>query len=278
MAFKVIKGNRVGVGVEGQGALDPDVHDHETLGTELVRQDLNGVADEQARPGEGVKDAENPDEEDHGVVCARGLLLVVETRGQGPEDEGAEHTRRRGKEHGAAADLVDKHGHGDGNDEGETHLAGRETELRSRIIDTGGFVKHAGVVGDDGIARPLREDAERDEDDEAVPVTLGLEEVEVAAGLGGLVLEADRLLDLAELELDGGVVHVAVGVVLGEDVQRLVVLILGHQVAGRLRHPEDEGELDDGGDRLEQGRNAPRPVAVQEVGAEGNPSHDYASR
>ena len=275
VAIKVLESNGVGVGVEGQGTLNRNIHDHETLGAQLVGQNLDGVADEQTRPGEGVEEREDPDEGDHGVVGAGRALLVVQARGEGPEDESAEHAGGGGQEGGAAAEAVDVQGHGNGNDERHAGLAGREAELLGGVGDAGAVVEQAGVVGDDGIARPLREDTEGEQDDEAVAVALGPEEVEVAAGLLVLKLEADRLLDLAELELDGGIVDVAVGVVLGKHVEGLLVPVLGHQVAGGLRDPVDEGQLDDGGKSLEQGRHAPRPVALGVVGAEGNPGDDY---
>lgn len=274
VTLESLEGDGVGVDVEGEGGLDEDVHDHETLGAEAVGENLNGVADEETGPGERVEDAKDPDEEDHGLVGAGGLLLVVERRGQSPEDESAKHAGGRSQEHGAAADLVDEHGHADGDDEGEDGLAGRETELGGGLGDTGRVVELGRVVGDDGVARPLREDTERDEDGEAVTVALGLEEVEVAAVGLGLHLEADGLLDLAELELDRGVVLVAVGVEAGEHGEGLVVPVLGDEVTGRLRHPPDEDDLDDRGEGLKEGRDAPRPLVLHEVGAEAQPADD----
>lgn len=88
VAGKVLKRQGVGVDVERQTGLDADVHDHEPLGAQLVRQDLDGVADEQAGPGERVKDAVDPDEEDHGEAGAVQPLLLVQARGQGPKDKG----------------------------------------------------------------------------------------------------------------------------------------------------------------------------------------------
>ena len=277
VSLEGLEGHGVGISVEGQGGLDGQVHDHETLGTELVRQDLDRVADEQTGPGERVEDGENPNEEKHGVVGAGGALLFVEGGGERPEDEGAEHATGGGEEHGAAAELVDEHGHAERDDERHAGLAGRETELLGRVGDAGAVVELGGIVGNDGVTGPLGEDTERDEDHEAVTVALGLEEVGVAGGLGSLELEGERLLDLAVLELDGGVVGVAVGVVLGEHGKGLLVPVLGDQVTGRLGHPEDEGELDDGGDGLEQGGHTPRPVALDEVGAEGNPGDEQGT-
>lgn len=114
----------------------------------------------------------------------------------------------------------------------ETH-----TELRSRTADADTLVQQVGVVGDDGVAGPLREEAERDEDHEAVAVARGAEEVEVAAARLGFQLHLEGVADLAELELDGGVVAVAVAVVLGEGVEGLVESVVGDEEAGGLRDP-----------------------------------------
>lgn len=120
------------------------------------------------------------------------------------------------------------------------------TELGVRVLYTSLVIQRAGEVGNDGVSRPLREETEGQEDSQPVPVSLRLEEVDVAAVSLGFHLEPDGLLDLAVLELDGRVLVVAVGVVLGEHLERLVVLVLGHEESGRLGHPPDEDDLDDG--------------------------------
>lgn len=78
MGLEGLEADGVGVCVEGQGDLDGQVHDHETLGTQVVRQHLDGVADEQTGPCERVEDAEDPDEHDHGVPAALGALVLVQ--------------------------------------------------------------------------------------------------------------------------------------------------------------------------------------------------------
>jgi len=275
VAFPSLEGDGVGIRVEGQGGLDRHVHDHEALGAELVGQDLNAVADEETGPSEGVEDAEDPNEEQHGVVGTLGALLLVQRGGQSPEDEGTKHATGGSQEHRAATKLVDEHSHADRNDKGKAGLAGRKSELLGRARDTGAIVKLAGIVGDDGVTGPLGEDTERDENGETVTVALGAEEVHVTAGARGLELETEGLLDLAELELDRGVVGVAIGMVLGESVQGLLVPVLGDHVAGGLGNPEDEGQLDDRRDGLEESRHTPRPVGRDVVGAEGNPGDGW---
>lgn len=141
----MVKSNRVSVVVEGEGSLDDEVDEHETLGTQLVGQDLDGVADEETGPGEGVEEAEEPDEEDHGVVGAWGAVLLVQTGAESPEDEGHEHAAGRGEEDGTATELVDLQGQGDGDNQGETGLASGETELSRGALDTSVTVEDRGL-------------------------------------------------------------------------------------------------------------------------------------
>ena len=121
---KGLESDGVGVGVEGKSALDRHVHDHETLATKLVGEDLDGVADEETGPGERVENAKDPDEEDHGLVGALGALLTVQGGCESPEDEGAEHTTGGSEEESAAINLVNEKSHPNGDDEGKASLAG----------------------------------------------------------------------------------------------------------------------------------------------------------
>lgn len=172
------------------------------------------------------------------------MLLIVETGGKRPEDKHDEHATGGNQEHGATADLVDKHSHGDGYDERQACGATGETELLVGVGDASGVVEDRYVVGDDGISGPLREDTEGEKDSQPVSVALGLKEVGVAAGLLVLHLQSEGLLDFPVLELHSGVLVVAVAVVLGEDSESILVLVLGDKVTRRLRDPVNESKLD----------------------------------
>ena len=74
----------------------------------------------------------------------------------------------------------------------------------------------------------MREETERADEEEPVTVTLGAEEVEVAALLLELVLEPKGLLDLGILEEDGLVGLIAVGVVCRQ------TLAIGTLTKGRI--------------------------------------------
>lgn len=93
------------------------------------------------------------------------------------------------------------------------------------------------VVGDNSVAAVLRNDADGDDDCKPPPVALRLEEVEVAGSFGDLLLEPKRLLDFPVFELHGQVVLIAVGVILGQSLQRILVPVPGDEPSGRFRNP-----------------------------------------
>lgn len=55
-------------------------------------------------------------------------------------------------------------------------MAASQAKLVGRALDAGGVVEDRDVVGDDGVAGPLGQDAEGDENGQAVAVALGSEE------------------------------------------------------------------------------------------------------
>ena len=59
--------------------------------------------------------------------------------------------------------------------------------------------------------------------------------------------------------------------VVGEGLEGLGLLSLGHEPPGGLGSEEDEEELEDGWETLEDGWNPPCPVVVDELGTEGSP-------
>ena len=96
-AGQVVDGFRVGLGGEGEDGLDSDIHDHDTLGAQVERQDFQCVGDEQTRETNGVEDTEDPDEGDLsdtvGGRTALNTARVFELAGKGsPDSEGENHT------------------------------------------------------------------------------------------------------------------------------------------------------------------------------------------
>lgn len=260
MRVEELESDGIGVGVQRQGDLDAKVHDHETLRPEGVRQDFDGVPDEQAGPRDGVEYAEDPDEDDHGIPSAFCGVIFVQAGTERPECQRHAHAAGGRQEHGPPAVLVDEHGHGHGDDEGQAGLAGGQTELLGGAGDAGGLVEDARVIGDDGIARPLREEAEGDEDQKPVPISFGPEKVQVAALLLGFELLGQRVFDLAVLELDGRMLRVSICVVLSENGEGFFLLVPRDQVPRRFRDEPDKHELDQRRKRLEKRGDPPGPV------------------
>ena len=83
---KVEPGQLVGLVTESQDGLDGDVHNHHALGTEGIRQDLNSVGDEETRPGSGVEEPMEPDEEDDGLVSTGLFVSLVRSEATSPEN------------------------------------------------------------------------------------------------------------------------------------------------------------------------------------------------
>ena len=266
-----VHGDRVDLVVHDEGDVDGDVHDHHALGAELERQDLDGVGDEQTRPGEGVAHTVEPEEDDDGDAGALVCGLAVLRAGDGRCHEAQKHTSGGGEEERTATDAVTQHGARNGDDQGEDLVATVKTETSLGASDTSCLVDFVGVVGEESVAGPLREETERDDEHESVPVALGLEEVEVGGTLLGIELEADGLLDLLVLELHQRVVDVAVGVVLSENLQGLLGPLLGEQPTRRLGDKPDGGQLNDGRCSLSKSGNAPAPVTVDALGTKSQP-------
>jgi hypothetical protein len=274
VGLQVFEAERVDVLVDGESDLDEEVHKHETLGTNLEGQDFDGISDKKTRPGKRVRHGEHPDKSDDGATGGSALLGFLLRGADRPENEDDAHAGSSGDEEGPATDAVDQHGARDGDNERENGQAAVHTELSVAISNADRLVHIGGIVRDETVAGPLREETKRSNEQKSVAVAAGLEEVEVAAGLLVLEFETDGLLDLVVLELDGRVVDVAVGVVLSKNVESLFVAFLGDQPTGGLRNEEDESKLNDGREGLGEGGDSPGPVGLDSLGAESEPCAD----
>ena len=86
---EVVPCDGVRLTTNGEDSLHSDVHDHETLSTESVRQNFESVGNKQTRPGESVENTEDPDEWNLSVTgCGVGVAgVLVDGAGDGPADE-----------------------------------------------------------------------------------------------------------------------------------------------------------------------------------------------
>ena len=153
--MEVLETVGVDVLVDSQSDLDEQVHNHETLGTDLEGQDLNGVGDEQTGPGKRVGNREDPDHSNDGLTSSLALLSFLLRGANCPDDEGKAHGSSSGDEERAATDPVTEESAGDGDDEREDSETTVETELSVAVCDTNGLVDISCVVGDETVARPL---------------------------------------------------------------------------------------------------------------------------
>ena len=78
---------------EGEDGLHSDVHDHHTLSTEMERQDLESIGDQETGKANVVEDSKEPDEDELGVTGTRvqQIGVLVHGAGDGPEDEAYDH-------------------------------------------------------------------------------------------------------------------------------------------------------------------------------------------
>lgn len=253
--------DRVQVVVEEERQVDAHEQDRHSTGTDLVGQNLDGVADQQAGPGQIVAGEVQEDQGDDGGTGRLGSVLNRVLGSDGPADKHDAHTTGGDEEKRATTGLVD----------GECHAAGDEhvPDVEAAVDDVLGFrVLNADlrqdvsdVVRHERVARQLREETGADADKHAVAVTARSPQLR-DADLGHLQLDGEGLLDLGVLVLNQLVVPVAVGVVARQDVERFVGTVVGNEPTRGLGDEKDEGHHQDGGGGLEHRRDAPRPSAV----------------
>ena len=239
--------------------MNSQVHDHDSLGSEHVWENLEGVSNEKTGPTDGIEDTEEPDPCDLNVTAALdiGLSGGLETCGSdSPGEEHSAHTTEGDQEEGSATDSVDETGGGKSDDQRQESLTTVKWDSLVLGHDTHGLVEQTGVVGDNGVTGVLRDDTHCDKEQETVSVTTGAHEVKVGALLGG-VFETEGLLDFLPFELDGDVVTVTVGVVLGENGESFLISLLGDQPTWRFWDPVDEGDLDERWDTLAESERSP---------------------
>lgn len=278
----------------GEDSLDGNVHDHHALSTEVERQNLKSVGNEETGETNGVEDTEEPDEGQLGIAGTLvgdldtvgellrdgnlDLRVLVDGTGDGPEGEGGDHAAGGGEEERATTEAINAEGSSNRDGEIEDGLASGQGELLVLLGDTRTLVDDVHVVGEEGVTRVLRDDTEGDDDGQTPQVALGPEEVEVRGGAVAVAVGLDGLLDLAVLELDEGVVLVAATVVLGQHGKSLLRLVLVDEETRGLGDPPDTDELHHGGDGLDEGDGPPGPVAADGGGSPADAGHDEGAQ
>jgi hypothetical protein len=203
--------------------------------------------------------------------CARSLVESELGRAHRLQREEDDHADGRRDEQEATASTLDHEGSADGECQVPDLQNAVDEELNGRVGDADGVENLVEVVRHETVAGPLREEREGDDDAHALEVTRRSEQRLVANVGGDGAVEVDLSLDLLELVAHERVLLVAVGVVVCKGLERLCVTALGHEPTRRLRHKPDEEDLENGGNALESGRCAPRPLALDVLGAKAGP-------
>jgi hypothetical protein len=88
--------------------IDHQEHDSETLSSNVVGKNLNGIADKHTRPCNVVPEVVDVDHSNHSVGCCLTLLNLVSGRADCPNGEGDKHTGGGNDEELATTDFVDE--------------------------------------------------------------------------------------------------------------------------------------------------------------------------
>lgn len=292
MWVDVFPRNWVSLIPEHQCSLDGQVHDHKSLRSQLVRENLERVCDEEARPGKCVEDAEEPDEDDLGIPSGLHVIGHLESgSSDGPCQKHQAHARGRGQEEWSSSHTINKESTANTNN--QTHQGLAAIELRG-IVSNGiqtliwktyrnllalfcnahAVINKTDIIAEESISRVLGNDTERDEESQSVSIALGPHEIQIAAGLLVFEFESQGFLNLTEFERNSRVLFVAISVVFGEDVLGFIVAFLGDVPTRRFWNPVYECKLDNGRQALEKSKSSPRPTIWDCAGGPGNPGND----
>jgi hypothetical protein len=146
-----------------------------------------------------------------------------------------------------------------------------DEQLNGSVSNANSVEDSVEVVRDETIARPLGEESDSDDDAHAPTVATGSEEGLPANLSSDFTIEVNGGLDFFVLVLDQRIFGVAIGVIVGEGLQSLLMATLADEPTRRLGAEPDEGDLDDGGETLDSRRDAPRPGVVNLEGTERRP-------
>jgi hypothetical protein len=136
-----------------------------------------------------------------------------------------EHAKRGNEEHSTTTKLVDNKRCRDGNDptpnsetavDNKLFLLRRNSDLVEDLEE---------IIRDDSVSRPLGEEAEANENQETMSVTLGLDEFE--EGVTSVFLfECKGGFDFFVDELDGDIVDIVKSIIMGHDPESAIWSIL----------------------------------------------------
>ena len=150
-----------------------------------------------------------------------------------------------------------------------------ESVTVERIRDTNIGKNSVKVVSSQTGAGPLREDTTSHADEDSLASSTGREEFRPTT-LSSLT--SNGSLDFIELEANTLVLFVAVGVVLGEDLESLLVLATRNEPTRTLGKQENKDDLNSGWCSLHKTGKSPCPVADDTECAVGNPATEERAK
>ena len=264
--------DRVDIASEDGRDLDGKQDERPSLGSHLVGDDLQGVCDDEIRPGQGVESLEDEDASQDESATREAAALDVLLRGDGPDNEGDEHTGGASDEEEATPEAINHHGDGQGDDvlpesDHAVHQGDFVFGLQAGILEN-----LREVVRDKLVTGGLREESGTEAQRDSLEV--GDRREELLPGHVVLSLHGNRLLNLGILESNKVGRRVAFAVVLDEDLLGLLRPALGDQPSRRFGAEVDEGALVDRRNDLDQGGEPPRPRTVDAVASKGCPGTD----
>lgn len=278
LVANVAKGDGTSELVDEAHAVDNETRKSKALGTGGGLECLGGDGTLQRGIGERVDDVEEE-------VRGERTLAVGQEPGEDvavavlvPVDNSRE-TRVGGQAERAHEGTDDEHlaaGHPVGQRHGSQGADARQDlveDVVGELLLHGGDAKaieNNGVEVAETVARELTEDGDHEHLRQTPAAAVREQERAVVPPDLVDAVGADTGAHLLDLEADKGRVGVAVAVVLDEKREGLVLTAVGHVPAGRLRDEEDATHDDQAGEGLEDQRQAPAVVALDEVAAIGD--------
>lgn len=263
--------------VEEVGRLGGAHQEGDALGPDLEGHDFDRVGD-----GKGVPaDAVGADEEDDGGQDTRADAPGRRSREHAPRDgpgyHAEQHAQGGREENGPAADAA----HEVGTNDGDNHAPNLEDAVDQRDallrMDADESKDRGQVVGHKPVAGPLGEKGTAE--DEECAVLVGSASDQLPPGPAARCpLQADGVADVLKLAGDQRGALLPVGVVLDQDLARLLLAALADEPARAFREKVKRRDVDQGRHSLQQGRKTPRPFRLDVEAAKGRPSCDDGLR
>lgn len=161
----------VGLVGNSQDSLHNNIHNHHTLGAKMEGENLEGVTDKETRETNVVKDTKDPDKGNLCIARARVSIcdlafgvshgrVLVDCTDDGPQSKRGHHSRDGDQEERTTTEFVNSKSSTDRDGKIQNGLASRESKFIILLGDSSTLVDNVDVVGEEGVARLLRNDTQ----------------------------------------------------------------------------------------------------------------------